>query len=86
MATFTGTVFSNTLNMNNSITLLTPKRFEGELSSLPVVYLLHGLSENGMTKPPLPLCVTYTRLLLSCRRQRAAFTQIWFMDWITSPI
>lgn len=80
MATFTGTVFSNTLNMNTSITLLTPKRFEGELSSLPVVYLLHGLSENVSDwhdKAPLTtLCDLYKIAFVLPEAARSFYTDM----------
>lgn len=80
MATFTGTILSNTLNMNTSITLLTPKRFEGELHSLPVVYLLHGLSENVSDwhdKSPLTsLCDLYHILFVLPQVERSFYTDM----------
>ena len=80
MATFTGAVFSNTLNMNTNITLLTPKRFEGELSSLPVVYLLHGLSENvsdWQDKAPLTtLCDLYHIVFVLPEVARSFYTDM----------
>ncbi|MBR5485187.1 MAG: hypothetical protein IKV41_01605 [Oscillospiraceae bacterium] len=88
MATFTGTVLSNTLNMNTSLTVLTPKRFEGNLCELPVVYLLHGLSENNSDwhdKAPLTtLCDLYKIIFVLPQVERSFYTDMEFgLDYFT---
>ncbi len=43
MATFEGTIYSDALRMMTSITVSIPQVVEGDM---PVLYLLHGLSDN----------------------------------------
>lgn len=46
MAVFSGTIFSQSLNMCTGLTVVTPSYIEDNEEPYKVVYLLHGLSDN----------------------------------------
>ena len=81
MATFTGTIMSETLGMRTGLNIVTPAHINYEDERpYKVVYLLHGLSDSHTCwsdNAQLPLFSNEYGVMFVIRRYSAVFIPIW---------